>query len=189
MKPLSRWLQKINTGWLVLASLGVFLLFLAVVLPAQSRRAEAYTRGAGSPDSSLFYSPQTLYDYAETYGPEGRQAYIRARLGFDLIWPLSYAFFLTSSLTWLLSRGFSEESPWQSANLAPLLGLGFDLLENLASVIVMARYPVRTDPAAWLAVLSTPLKWLFVGGSFLLLALAGLAALRQALASDKKRQT
>jgi hypothetical protein len=177
MKNLSQWISQVSKGWLVILALAVFILFIIFVLPAQAEQAEAASGGAGSADSSLFYTPKTLYSFAEAYGPKGRQAYIRARLTFDLAWPLVYTFFLATSLSWLFHRGFPSESHWQRVNLAPVLGLILDYLENGAAVAVMARYPAPTDLAAWLAAVFTPLKWLFVGGSFLLLLIGAAAAL------------
>lgn len=52
----------------------VFLTFSALLLPEQSAAAKAYIGDAGSPDTSLSYSPQTLYNMAEAYGPADRAA-------------------------------------------------------------------------------------------------------------------
>ena len=110
---------------------------------------------------------------AEAYGEEGRQAYIRARFTFDLVWPLVYAFFLTASIRWVFGRAFAPVSRWQCANLAPLLGALFDYLENLATSLVMLRYPQQTAVVDVLAPVFTLLKWGFLGVSFILLC-AGL---------------
>jgi hypothetical protein len=172
---ISTGMQRISRGWVALIALVIFLLFTALVLPAQSSQAEADSGGAGSPDTSLFYSPQELYRLAEAYGPQGRAAYVRARFTFDLIWPIVYAFFLTTAISWVYGRAFAPDSWLQRANLVPLLGLLFDYLENISTSLVMLRYPDLTPVAAWLAPLFTLLKWTFVGGSFVVL-LVGLAA-------------
>lgn len=171
---LSNKLQRISRGWMALAGLVIFILFTALVLPAQSSQAEATSGGAGSPDTSLFYTQQELYRLAEAYGPQGRAAYVRARFTFDLIWPLVYAFFLTTAISWVYGRAFAPDSWLQRANLVPLLGLLFDYLENLSTSLVMLRYPDPTPVIAWLAPLFTLLKWAFVGGSFVVLMAGGL---------------
>ena len=51
--------------------------------------------------------------FAEAFGPAGRQAYIEARLTFDVIWPLVYAFFLITTISWLADRAFRPGSPWR----------------------------------------------------------------------------
>ncbi|MEJ2601170.1 MAG: hypothetical protein P8Z00_22760 [Anaerolineales bacterium] len=118
------------------------------------------------------------YRYAEAYGAAGRQAYVQARFTFDLIWPLVYASFLVTSISWLSSRAFPTHSLWQRANLVPLLGLLFDYLENLATSLVMLRYPQTTPVVDVLAPVFTGLKWIFVFGSFVVLLAGVIAALR-----------
>lgn len=176
---LSGWLHRASTGWVTLVALIAFVLFLALVLPRQAAGADMGAGDAGSPDTSLWYSPGDLYRMAEAYGGEGRRAYIRARFTFDLVWPLVYAAFLGTAISWLYRRAFPVKSLWQRANLVPLLGLLFDYTENAFTSLVMWRYPARTLLVDWLAPLFTFAKWVFVGGSFLLLAIAiGVAAWR-----------
>ena len=173
---LSRWLMGVSRGWIVLAALAIFVLFTARVLPRQAQR------GAGSPDTSFFYTADELYAMAEAYGPAGRQAYVEARATFDVAWPIVYATFLTTALSWLTWRAFPPASAWQRANLVPLLAVLFDFLENVSTSIVMLRYPLVTPAAAGLAPGFTVLKWLFVGGSFAPLVAAAAVALWRRLA-------
>jgi hypothetical protein len=172
----SNWLHKVTNGWVALFGLLVFLLFAALVLPGQAAQSEAYAAEAGSPDMSLLYSAGDLYRMAESYGEEGRRAYVVARFTFDLAFPLVFTLFLTTAITWVYGRAFAPGSLWRRANLVPLLGGLFDYLENLSTALVMARYPARTGVVEWLAPAFTLLKWLFVGGSFMLLA-GGVVAL------------
>jgi len=170
---LSRKLLGVSRGWVVLVALVIFAAFLVFVLPRQPRHP------AGSPDTSFLYSADELYAWAEAYGPDGRHAYVEARYTFDLAWPVVYAFFLTTSLSWLTWRGFAPGSIAQRANLVPLLGMLFDLLENLSTAVVMQRYPQLTPAAAGIAPGFTALKWILVGGSFVLLVVAAAAAARR----------
>jgi hypothetical protein len=178
-KQISGWLRQVSTGWVALVSVVIFLLFSTLVLPRQAAQADVATGEIGSPDMSLVYSPQTLYDLADAYGPEGRQAYIRARFTFDLVWPIVYTLFLTTAISWLYGRTFAVGSRWQQANLIPLLGMLLDYLENISTSVVMARYPDATPIVVLLAPVFTLAKWVFVGGSFLLLLIGLFAAARQ----------
>jgi hypothetical protein len=178
-KRLSDWLRGATSGWVALAGLAIFLLFSALVLPRQAAQADTATGEAGSPDMSLFYAPGTLYDLADAYGPEGRVAYIRARFTFDLVWPVVYALFLATAISWLFGRALPAGSPWQRANLVPLLGMLLDYLENISTSLVMARYPDATPLVVLLAPVFTLAKWVFVGGSFLLLLIGLFAAARR----------
>jgi hypothetical protein len=51
----------------------------------------------------------------------------------------------------------------------PGIGMALDYLENISASIVMLRYQERTLIIDTLAVVFTPLKWAFVGGSFIVL--------------------
>jgi hypothetical protein len=169
-RKLSNWLYRVSTGWVALAALILFLLFGALVLPGQAAKAEESTGTGRSPDTSLFYTPGDLYDMADAYGPTGRSAYIRARFTFDLVFPLVYLFFLATAVSWVYAKAFAPRSLWRLANLVPVLGALFDYLENTSASLVMARYPNRTPVVATLAPVFTFVKWIFVGGSFVVLA-------------------
>jgi hypothetical protein len=173
-------LLEASTGRVTLVALAVFVLFMLLVLPRQAAETEARTGGGRQPDSSFLYSAAALYEMAEAFGPEGRQAYIRARFTFDLVWPLVYAFFLVTALSWLSARAFPAESAWRRLNLVPLLGMAFDYLENVSASLVMARYPAQTPLFDLLAPAFTAVKWIFVAGSFVILAgVVAAAAVRQ----------
>lgn len=175
-KRLSNFFYSISTGWFTLLGLLVFVLFMIFVLPQQSQKAEAYSGGT-SPDTSYFYSAGDLYQMAEAYGADGRAAYIYARFTFDLVFPLAYLFFLTTSLSWLLVRGLAETSRWRLLNLFPFAGAVFDYLENISTSLVMGRYPDLTPVVDGLAPIFTLMKWFFVNGSFVVLMIALLLAL------------
>jgi hypothetical protein len=168
-KSISRWLHDVSNTWVALSALVIFLLFSALILPAQSARAEAYANDAGSPDTSFFYSPDDLYEAAQAYGLQGRTAYVRSRFTFDLVWPLVYTLFLSTALSWVYGRASAPDSRWQLANVVPLLGTMFDYLENVSTSIVMLRYPDHTAVVDMLAPVFTSIKWVLIGSSFTLL--------------------
>jgi hypothetical protein len=176
---LSGWISRVSSGWVALATLAVFLVFSALALPAQAAKAEADAGDAGTPDTSLYYSARDLYRMAEAYGERGRAAYVKARFTFDVVWPVVYTLFLSTAIGWLYGKAFAAHSRWQRANLAPLLGAGFDYLENLSTSVVMLRYPAHTAVVDSLAPLFTVVKWAFVGGSFALLVVGIVAAVWQ----------
>ncbi len=171
-KNLSDWLHKKSTGWVAIGGVVIFILFTALVLPEQAAQAEQNSAGADSPDLSFYYSPEELYQMAETYGEAGRQEYIRARFTFDLFWPIVYALFLVTSISWLTRRAFSPGSFWQRTNLVPVWAMLLDYLENISTSLVMFRYPTRTPVVDFVAPLFTSIKWTLVGGSFVLLLIA-----------------
>lgn len=166
MVRLSGWLTKISSGWLAGISVVVFILFMVFVLPGQAEKAAAYAGDAGSPDTSFFYTPDKLYQIAEIYGEEGRQAYVQARFTFDLLFPIVYGIFLITTISWLAKQSSLGNTRWYLFNLLPVAGVIFDLLENGMATLVMSAYPDRLAAAALLASIFTPMKWFFVYGSF-----------------------
>jgi len=172
MTAISAWLYKVSKGWLALFAAALFFLFMFLVLPDQAAKAQVYAQGAGSPDTSFFYRPEALFEMAEAYGEDGRQAYVRARFSFDLAFPLVYGSFLAFTISWFLGQALAAGSRWRAANLAPVLGVLFDLLENISAALVIGQYPARLTAAAWLASVFTLLKWIFVYGSFAVLLAA-----------------
>ncbi len=187
MKRLSGWIQKNSKGWVTLAFLILFGLFTALVLPKQASLAEAGTGNEQSPDMSFIYTSDDLYQLAQAYGEEGRVAYIKARFSFDLIWPVIYMLCLTTAISWSFQRAFRPGSAWQLANLVPVGGMIFDYLENISTSVVMSRYPDPTMVVDRLAPIFTLIKWLLVGGSFILL-LMGLGAGMWQLIREKIRR-
>jgi len=168
-KKLSEWINRISNTGVVLVCLVVFLLFSALVLPDQATKAEVYSDGAGSPDTSLFYTAESLYQMAEAYGPAGRRSYIQARFTFDIVWPLVYVIFLATAISWLNKRAAMHNKLWGRLNLVPIMGMLFDFFENISAAIVMARYPHPTVLIDHLAGVFTLVKWIFIGGSFIVL--------------------
>jgi len=181
MGRLSNWLYKVSTGWVALAGLVIFLLFTALVLPAQAADADIVSGEAGSPDMSFYYSSQQLYEMAEAYGENGRDAYIRARFTFDLIWPLVYTLFLSTAISWTFALFFPVESRWRWVNITPILGMAFDYAENISTSLVMYSYPATSDFLPIFAPVFTAIKWIFVGGSFILVVIGIAGAIWQAV--------
>jgi len=169
MKSLSAQLHRISNVTVTLVALLILILFMALVLPSQSTRDIETNKGATTPDLSIFYSPDELYQMAEHYGPEGRVAFIRVRWTFDVAWPLVYTFFLVTSISWLVGKSFPAASGWQLTNLVPLMAAALDFLENISNSIVMARYPLKSPIFATLAPFFTLFKWMAVGASFVVL--------------------
>jgi hypothetical protein len=183
---LSNWLYQVSSGWVTLSAVLIFILFSALVLPGQSTSSQSQGGEAGSPDLSIYYSPAELYEMAEAYGEQGRVDYIRARFTFDLIWPLVYTFFLTTTISWVIKQTFTSQNPWQRVNLLPVMGMTCDYLENIATSLVIYRYPAKTLVIDWMAGVFTTLKWLLIGVGFLVLIVGIIIAISQWIRNDRR---
>lgn len=171
-----------------LAILGVvlFLVFTSTVLPWQAEVSSAYTDSFAAPDGSFWYSAADLYAAAEAWGESGRSAYVFARVTFDVVWPLVYGFFLTTSLAWLFARATVAGSRWRRLALLPTLVVLLDYAENLCTATVMARFPDRTPVLAQLASAFTAGKWVLLAGCFGLLFVGALAAVLARIRSARR---
>lgn len=188
VKKLSAFFYRFSTGWVALAGVLIFLVFSGLTLPVESSRMDAYAQGLGNPDTSFFYNSSMLLKMAEAYGDAGRTAFLRARWGFDLAFPLIYTFFYITSLSFILKKSLAETSSLRLFNLFPLLGLIFDLAENTATSVVMTAYPLQKTWAQVLAPIFTPLKWIFVITSAILLFIGLLLWLKKGIINSYKNK-
>ena len=180
-------LKRLATVPILLGSLAVFgllLLLTALKVPDKLARAMGYTgeQWVFALDQHA-YTPEATDQLLSEYGEAGRRATILAHLLFDMILPVSYTLFFSSSLT-LLGRSIGIfPRLWRWAAVLPWLVGGSDLLEN-TGIITMARcYPSRSHLRARLTSVATGLKlgvgaltllfWLVAGIIWLLQRLQG----------------
>lgn len=169
MQRISQYFYSKSSFWVFLITLALFVVFMLVVLPSESDRSAQVTGSVTSLDTTFYYTRDQLYQIAEDFGQEGRLYYLDSRISFDIVWPLVYTFFLINTISWILNKTILEESKLRLLNLVPLAAILVDYLENITNMVVMFRYPQPTDILASLAGVITSLKWVFVGGSFLIL--------------------
>ena len=155
-----------RAGWVAIAATVAFVLFVALVLPAQPQIETVDGAEVSSPDLSLWYTAEQLYETAEAYGPEGRDAYVRARITFDVLWPLVYVAFLATTLSWVYRARGDTSGFWRRANLLPVAAGLLDYAENVCTATVMFRYPLQTPLLDSLAAVFTVSKWLALTASF-----------------------
>jgi hypothetical protein len=176
IKRISKWVLHISRGWLALGTTLLMVLFLILVLPSQSGKSLEDTGSSRSPDTAFFYTPEELYQIAQEYGQVGRQAYIKTRWTFDLIFPLVYTSFLAVGISWFYQHLSGWKEIWRYGNLVPILGGIFDYLENGAASWVMAIFPARLPGLAQLTVIFSLGKWILISLAFLIYIIFGVGA-------------
>lgn len=181
MKKLSTFFYRISTGWVAIIGAVVFVVFSVLVLPVESAKVDAYSQGLGGPDTSFFYNGEMLLQMADVYDEAGRAAFLKARWGFDLAFPLIFTFFFITSISFVFKKGLADTHPLPLLNLTPLLGCIFDLAENTATSVVMAAYPLRDTWGQFFAPIFTPIKWIFVSISMVLLGVGLFLWLRKGI--------
>ena len=167
--------------------LSVNLLDMPISLP----RMKALTGGHTILDMVPFYTAEKAYQMLTAYGPAGRQHYLRILFSVDIVLPILAASFLAVAMTMVFPAGHSL----RKLNVAPVLALLADYLENAAVLALLLYYPNHLDGVASVAGVITLAKHGFYWGSALLV-LYGLvlAALRtrpgsRALARRSNRQS
>jgi hypothetical protein len=166
LNTLSLWFnRKITLPVFIVAAL-IFTGFIIFVLPAVSATTKEITGSSLSPDTSFFYSVDTIYQIAEEYGEAGREYYINSRFTFDVVWPVVYGFFLVSALSLIFKKPIAGKS-FHMFSLLPLFAMIFDFLENITLAYVMFIYPL-TSFVAYVAPYFTLMKWLLIYLAFVL---------------------
>lgn len=161
--------QRIKWKWVILITV-IFFVFSSLAFPQMTKYSDAKIGELDSPDESFVYSTSELYEMVESYGEIGREAYIKIRWTFDLIWPIGYTLFLIS---WIikLSEYIPDKRRLRYAYIIPFSAVGFDYMENIGATIVMARYPLKSGIIATITPVISLIKWLAVAGSILIIIL------------------
>ena len=175
MLAIKKLLGRLSTIPALIITFVLFVSFIAGVLPRQKAAVEIYTRDAGSPGLSFFPKPDTVYEMAKAYGPEGRRAYIKALLVYDFAWPLVYSFFYLVFIHFTLGYAHGRKAA-RLSSVALLPGL-LDWTENILSIVILSAYPERMDAAAWVMAVTTCLKWITMGAASCLFVYGIAAAL------------
>jgi len=176
---LSNTLDRLSSGWTIALAIGVYAFYLTTVMPAQSIESQGYAGDWGGPDQHLFYTPDELYAQVAAWGATGRRQYIDFRLGLDIGFALTYAAFLISITSVATRRAWPGDMQRRRLNLVALLPMGCDLLENALGIGLVAAYPDRLDPVAWMTAGVTALKWLSLALAHVVMLYALLAAGRK----------
>jgi hypothetical protein len=134
----------------------LFLIFMIFILPEESNKSLTYGI-TESPDTSIFYTSDTLYRLADEYGESGREFYVTQRFTFDLIWPIVYGLFLLSTIGFLTYK--INDPKYKYFVYMPVVSVIFDYLENITTSITMHRYPMLTPFISDMAGFMTLFKW------------------------------
>lgn len=171
--------------WYHLVILGIiFTFFIVFILPYESNQSLSYGIDK-SPDTSIFYTGETLYDLAESYGEDGRAFYVKQRFTFDLFWPIAYGLFLTA-ITGYLCATFRDKR-LKFLIFIPIFSVIFDYLENMMASIVIYRYPNPTFLLPYLSGYMTLIKWSLIVISIFSICILSLFILYQKYFNKRKQ--
>jgi hypothetical protein len=170
-------LDRLSSGWTIVATVALYALYLTSIMPAQSLESRAYAGDWGAPDRHFFYTPGELYAEIATWGTGGRQQYVDFRLGLDIGFALTYTAFLITITGVAVRRAWPDDPRRRLLLLVPLVPMACDLLENALGIGLVAVFPARLPLLAWLAAGVTALKWTCLAAAHVVMLYAVLAAL------------
>jgi hypothetical protein len=177
LAKLSKALHRNARGWLVFILFLLDMFFNILVMPMAQALMKFDGGGPGSLDLRFFTPPARMFEIIGQYGEYNRIFYRNFELTGDILYPIVYTLFFSLLLSWLFQRGFAPASKIQKWNTLPFGMWLFDLLENLGIVTLLAVYPSTPVIVAVLTTLITMVKWIFAGGSVLLILMGlGMAA-------------
>jgi hypothetical protein len=174
-------LDRLSSVWTMTAVVAIYALYLTSIMPAQSVASGAYAGDWGGPDRHFFYTPDEFYSQVATWGSVGRQQYIDFRLGLDIGFALTYAAFLVTVTSLAARRAWPGDGRRRRLNLAGLVPMACDLLENGLGIALVAWFPTRLNTLAWLAAGVTALKWVSLALAHVAMLYALLGAVRRPL--------
>lgn len=156
-------------GWLVIVLMLLDMFFMGFVMPLIGGLMKSGTGLEQPLDLMFFSSPEKTFAMIERYGEFGRPFYRNVELTVDIIYPIIYTLAFGLLISWLFQRGFKSDSKMQKLNVFPIGAWFFDLLENLGIVTMLSMWPSQPSVLAWLTTIITMIKWVFAGGSMVLI--------------------
>ncbi len=148
-------------NWKVLIVSGVVAAGLAVVLFASSGpgsiAAVDAACGDTPPDVAFYTAPADIDSFLVGCGVDGRAAYRDLQI-VDLFYPAASGVFMASALALALRRRTVFGRPAAMLAALPLIGAGFDYVENVAAWVLLATFPSEGAVAASLMGMASAAK-------------------------------
>lgn len=174
MTRLATWPALVISGTLFVA---FAVIFFASSAPFSIPEVEA---ACGQPPLDVrFYSTSgEVQEFLEDCGESGRTAYRNMQLA-DLLYPLVFGVFMASALAKTLRHRFPDRPTVVTLAAIPLVGSGFDYLENLFAWLALSSFPDPASSNALLGLASAAKTTTFWLAGVLLLAAIGTLPFRR----------
>lgn len=164
-------IRKFSNRYSLITLLIVYGIFAAVIMPGAATKMEA---GAGPLDLLFSYSPKTAFEHIESYGEQGRSAYIKFSQIADTAYPIVYSMLFIVIIYLLAVKLWPRRETLHKLALIPLAAFIFDLCENQSIIAMLKAYPETPENIAKIGSIFTSLKWTSVGVNFaIILVLLG----------------
>jgi hypothetical protein len=174
-----------SKGWLVLVLMVLDMFFMGFIMPLTGAMMKDGT-GLQQPLDLMFFStPAQTFAMIESYGDFGRPFYRNVELTVGILYPIIYTLAFGLLISWLFQRGFKPGSTMMKWNVMPVGMWLFALLENLGIVTMLSMWPAQPVMIAWLTMIFTTVKWLFVAATLLLVIFGLVMAVKNGFKKQK----
>lgn len=148
----------------------IWWLIALVVAVGLFRLRSWYLGGASTPDSLWRgYTPTDVANFLEHIGPGGRSLYAWTQLTLDAVFPIVYAVCVSRLLARTATPRIGRHVMW-----LPFVAAGLDYGENLSTAYLAWTFDGHPSSLASLANLFTRGKFIVLGLSLIVLAIAWL---------------
>lgn len=149
-----------HTSPMRLAGLFVLIAVFNLILFPYHLSQISPPEGATILDLRFGYSPNEASQTLDSFGTQGRQAYLLMLAITDSIYPLVYALFLVLAASYVLKQTLKEGSILRLFNLAAIDVALFDYVENLGIIYLLSQFPAQATGVARMASFAGIIKWL-----------------------------
>lgn len=148
--------------------------FSFIIFPKLSHKFKSEVGDVEMLDLRRTYSGYEAFEYIDTIGPIGRAMSLNTYLKEDFIYPIVYGLLFFLSTIYFLRKSFpnSKLSYLFLISILPFFATGFDFAENYTVVQLISNYPTENIELGNLAGKFTFIKWCFVLGSMIILAVS-----------------
>ena len=150
--------KKITKKTLIINTI-IFLIFIIGINVLSGKFSSIY--GTVILDFNFGYTSQVAYDALLASGESGRNAYLLL-LKFDFIFPISYAVFGFTLLSYLLNKSNVKNNIWYTLTLIPICGMVCDWMENILIILMIKTFPNDFGNIGEISSIFTILKFLFI---------------------------
>lgn len=154
----------------ILPGIILVLIFNLLIFPqGRNRLLDNNTLSGRLLDARFSYGTAEAYDLMESYGQEGRTVYWKMALVVDNPYAVVYSIALMLMLIHVFSVTEPDNGLIKKLVFLPILAGLADIIENACLAYLLTSYPVRLESIMSFASVCTSLKWIFLGGSLILL--------------------
>ena len=171
LEPYANW-KNIFLGFVLIIFINV------IIFPYALNQLKLAAPAAATPiDLEFSYTVDEVYEMIESYQEAGRKIYRQIEIQVDFLYPILYSITFILLLLTLLKKSYPKNPKMYRWALFPLLTFFADIFENIGILKMLDSYPEQLEVVAAITSFHSSIKWLSIGGIFLLILFLSLRVL------------